>query len=37
MGEEEAPEKAWLVGRDVGRREMPDYGGIIYGDGDNGK
>ena len=35
MGEAEAMEKAWLVGRGVGRGEIPDYSGRTYGDGED--
>ena len=35
MGEAEALEKSWLVGRGVGRGEMTNYSGGIYGDGDD--
>ena len=37
MGEAEDLEKEWLVGRGVGRGGMPNYGGGIYGDGDDGE
>ena len=37
MREAHALEKAWLVGRGVGKGETPNYGYGIYGDGDNGK
>ena len=37
MGEAEALDKAWLVGRGGGRGETTNSGGSIYGDGDDRK
>ena len=37
MGEAEALEKSWLVGRGGGRGEIANSDVVIYGDGDNRK